>query len=132
MKTSILKIFSYEQKQITGILINPFFPHAMYFDNIIQFLFLIDEMLDSLNWPQESMECRLFASGDTEFTPSDQYSQEELNSIRPIAAFKINVLFRQNASWQGSVIWLDSSVESPFRSVLELIMLLDSVLSKHE
>ncbi len=92
----------------------------------------MEEMQNSLNYPQESMECRSFLSGGSAFKPSGKYSQEELKSIRPIAAFRINILFRQNASWQGSLIWLDKSVESQFRSVLELIMLLDSVLSRYE
>jgi hypothetical protein len=39
MKTSIIKIFSYEDKRITGVLINPYFKQDIYFDNIIRFCF---------------------------------------------------------------------------------------------
>ena len=35
----------------------------------------------------------------------------------------------QDASWQGSVTWLEQGQEESFRSVLELILLLDSALS---
>lgn len=42
--------------------------------------------------------------------------------------FLLRVLFRQNGSWQGSVTWLEGRQEQSFRSVLELILLMDSAL----
>lgn len=42
--------------------------------------------------------------------------------------FAMRVLFRQNGSWQGSVTWLEGRQEQSFRSVLELILLVDSAL----
>ena len=45
------------------------------------------------------------------------------------ATFLIKILFRQNASWQGSVAWLEGKREQSFRSALELLFLMDSVLS---
>lgn len=46
-----------------------------------------------------------------------------------LATFKIKVLFRRNASWQGTVLWLEGKSESSFRSALELAFLMDSALS---
>jgi hypothetical protein len=129
MKTSIIKIVSYRDKKLSGVLINPYFSRDMYFDNAIQFLLLMEELQDSLNYPQESMENRTFVPGKSAaFIPSEQYTQAELKDLRPAATFKINILFRQNASWQGSIAWLDKSTEAQFRSFLELLILLDSVL----
>ena len=48
------------------------------------------------------------------------------------ATFFLKVLFRQNAGWQGSVTWLEGGQEQSFRSVLELLGLLDSALSETE
>ena len=45
---------------------------------------------------------------------------------RAIATFNISVLFRQNASWQGSIVWVEKAAESQFRSVFELITQIDS------
>ena len=45
-----------------------------------------------------------------------------------IATFTVRVIFRQNASWQGSVAWLEGGGEQRFRSVLELLLLMDSAL----
>ena len=44
------------------------------------------------------------------------------------ATFVVRVLFRQHTSWQGSVAWLEGHNEETFRSVLELVMLMDSAL----
>ena len=47
-----------------------------------------------------------------------------------IATFAIKILFRQNTSWQGSILWLEWGEEQSFRSVLELIYLMDNALNK--
>ena len=41
----------------------------------------------------------------------------------------MRVIFRQNASWQGSVTWLEEEKEENFRSVLELVLLMHSATS---
>ena len=45
-----------------------------------------------------------------------------------LCTFAVRILFRQNASWQGSVIWLEEKREESFRSALELVLLMDSAL----
>ena len=44
------------------------------------------------------------------------------------ATFELRILFRQHASWQGELLWLERSDRQSFRSVLELITLMDSAL----
>ncbi len=46
-------------------------------------------------------------------------------------AFLIEIADRQNASWQGSVKWINGGKETNFRSALELIHLLDSAMEKN-
>jgi hypothetical protein len=45
-----------------------------------------------------------------------------------MATFELEILFRQNASWQGNVIYAEQNLSSSFRSLLELLSLIDSVL----
>ena len=45
-----------------------------------------------------------------------------------LATFEVRILFRCHTSWQGTVAWLESGREEVFRSVLELVLLLDSAL----
>lgn len=42
--------------------------------------------------------------------------------------FVIQVMDTQNATWQGTITWANNSETKPFRSVLELIKLLDSAI----
>ena len=44
--------------------------------------------------------------------------------------FVIHILNQQNATWQGTVTWLDGKQTRPFRSALELIRLMDGVIGQ--
>lgn len=48
------------------------------------------------------------------------------------ATFLIRVQYRQNASWQGTIQWLDQKASLPFRSTLEMMMLIQEALDKAE
>lgn len=49
-----------------------------------------------------------------------------------VATFAIRIQYRNNASWQGTVKWLEGEAEEYFRSVLELFWLLDSAMKGEE
>ncbi len=49
-----------------------------------------------------------------------------------IGTFVIRVQHRQHSSWQGRVTWLEEDKSVYFRSVLELIKIIDGVLDKAE
>lgn len=51
-------------------------------------------------------------------------SKEKKNT----GTFIVKILERQNATWQGSVTWIDEHQEKYFRSALELIKLIDGAL----
>ena len=44
-----------------------------------------------------------------------------------IATFLVTVLFQQNASWQGTILWVEGKKSEDFRSVLELLKLIADV-----
>ena len=44
--------------------------------------------------------------------------------------FVVEVIDQQNASWQGSVNWINTGKKENFRSALELIRLIDSALEE--
>ena len=48
------------------------------------------------------------------------------------ATFVVQVQFRQNATWQGTVTWAEKNEIQHFRSVLELIRLMDDSLREGE
>lgn len=46
-------------------------------------------------------------------------------------AFLVRVLYQENATWQGTVTWVDGKKTYTFRSELELIRLMDSILTQN-
>lgn len=48
------------------------------------------------------------------------------------ATFIVKVKCNQNATWQGTVTWVEEKVEESFRSTLELIRLMDSALPEEQ
>ena len=46
------------------------------------------------------------------------------------ASFVIQIKYLQNATWQGSIQWLEGKKTQNFRSALEMIKLMDHALGK--
>ncbi len=52
--------------------------------------------------------------------------------MRKRETFVIHILNQENATWQGQVVWLDGKQTKPFRSMLELIKMMDGVLEERQ
>ena len=48
------------------------------------------------------------------------------------ATFVVQVQFRQNATWQGTVTWAEKNETRHFRSTLELLRLMDQSLGEQQ
>ncbi|MCI8515328.1 MAG: hypothetical protein HFG75_00350 [Hungatella sp.] len=55
-----------------------------------------------------------------------------LNESGKKATFVVNVQYRQNATWQGKVLWAEAGRSCNFRSALELLKLIDGALDEEE
>ena len=119
----IVKVTSYVDKNLKGVLQSAALETDVRFDSLTQLLLLMDALFDDINTPQKEMRPRTFLRENGEIHFPEAGTEE-----KAIAAFRIDVLFRQNASWQGNLTWLDRKEEAQFRSVLELVMLMDSAL----
>ncbi|MGM9522004.1 MAG: hypothetical protein ACI3VB_05950 [Oscillospiraceae bacterium] len=126
MKTCVIKVESYEHKILQGTLYNPHFSAEVQFKSSTELFMLMDGLFDDLKFPQRTMKQRTFTEEAASPQPS---AQEEIQAKPPLATFKLNVQFRQNASWQGTLYWLDKKTEASFRSVLELTYLMDSAIT---
>lgn len=45
-------------------------------------------------------------------------------------SFIVQITHQQNATWQGTITWVDKGRTENFRSALELIRLIDSTVSE--
>ena len=129
--SSVICVDSYNNGEMKGKLYNSSLPEPLIIENIIGFLKNMERLFESAHTPQATMQQRTFFETTRKVEPFSEFSPwltripEERGKL---ATFRIRVIFRQNASWQGTVYWLDQEKEERFRSVLELILLLDDTL----
>ena len=117
---------AYRNGAMTGRFYNPYMNTGQEFRSLAEFLRMMDDALDDMNFPQSFTAARTFTP-----TPKVKGGAAETESRTGKAAtFAVRILFRQNASWQGSVTWVEGGMEQSFRSALELIFLMDNALSQ--
>lgn len=126
-RSTLVCVDSYENCELCGHLYHPSHTGAVAFKSMMQLLLELETLLDGMDFPQAYTTKRSFqTAGSTQNLP-----QEALRERRGRkATFVIKVLFRQNASWQGSLTWVNEGREESFRSVLELLLLMHSVLAE--
>ena len=125
-----ISIDSYKNKTFVGKLWLGNENKEIHFCNLMQLLLNIDEMLDTIDYPEETVKCKHFINPSARNASiADAPTLAHEAPCGALATFKLKVLFRQNASWQGTLTWLDNKQEQTFRSNLEMIMLMDSALS---
>ena len=57
------------------------------------------------------------------------FADAGLADLPHLATLRIRILFQENHTWQGLLRWDETGKEASFRSVWELIQILDEVLS---
>jgi len=125
-----LCVDSYEEGVPEGRLFHPNLENGGFrFRSLTQLVLKIEELLDGMNYPQSFTAKRTFASVPVKPTGLEALVQEQ-NGAR--GTFLLRVIFQQHTTWQGTVNWLEGKGEQSFRSVLELILLMDSALGGGE
>lgn len=126
-RTTVVCVDSCESGVLAGRLYNPYLGEGVRFQSLMEFLLEMEDLLDRMQFPQSFTAARSFSSPprQTAAGPPDENLQEG-----KAATFAVRVLFRQNASWQGSVTWLEGGREESFRSALELLFLMNSALKE--
>lgn len=110
---AVLMVSSYQEGAISGWLAHSRLNGPQPIQSIPQLIFLLDDLLS-----QEDAQIRYHAFESVPF-----------ESIPRIATLRLQILFREHHTWQGCVIWEEAQKEASFLSVLELIQILDEILS---
>lgn len=116
----------------------------IFYRNIGEMMEMLENIWDTLGYPQESTMNRSFLKNPIPekkkeivkvvYPPNGvkdkiktELSEEDMEKKRGEQdTFIVRIQYRQNATWQGHVTWVDENKTVPFRSALELIKLLDS------
>lgn len=122
---TLVCIDRYEQNVPAGRFYNSYLEQWFDFDSLIQFVLKLDACLDETKLPQSFAQARRFSPVNRSWP-----ARPPETDIRPgrLATFSLRIMFRQNASWQGTMTWLEGKKEQSFRSLKEFIVLLDSAM----
>ena len=127
-RTTLVCVDSYHKGVLKGRFYNPYMSAEQSFQSLTQFLQGMEGILEKMDFPKAFTTTRTFSPLPVH-TTGPPMSQCQPGAQ---ATFAVRILFRQNASWQGSVTWLEGKREQSFRSVLELILLMSSALEYPE
>lgn len=112
-REAVVTVRTYEDGIMDGCLQHPRLKKKETFKSLSQMVLLLNRLLDlegCLNQPLPLI-------------------QPDCEGKESMAVFRIQILFREHATWQGRLIWQDQNQEVVFKSVMELIELLDEILA---
>lgn len=116
-RESLVTVTSYRDGIMEGYMRHPRLGEkAARIGSLGQLVLMMDALLDMENCPNSPLPL-VSAESDSE-------------KHKAKAFFRIQILFREHYTWQGKLIWQDENQEAVFRSVLELIQLIDEILAE--
>lgn len=113
---------------MAGRLYSGYYRRVYAFKNETELLFAMDRLCDSMQFPQASSQSRSFESKYTKtlVRKVESFMESEIETaLQDRATFLVHIKFRQNASWQGSITWVEQEKTQNFRSALEMLKLMD-------
>ena len=122
---------------LRGRLYHRFSPEPVSFSGVSSLFNEMDGFFDSIAFPQAATETRSFGKKRHE----SKENKEEVQAMQTSdimaqkgdkGTFVVHVQYRQNATWQGTVVWSEKKVTQNFRSALELLKLIDGALDEAE
>lgn len=111
----VVSVYSYHNGIMNGYLQYPAVAGKQKLESLSQLMVEIDRFLEARDCPQERYLPLVFLDHD---------AQEHQRIL------KIDVLFREHHTWQGKLILEEEKSEVVFRSVLELMKLIDEILEE--
>ena len=126
--------FDKREKQLSmGRMYHYYNKVAEPFVNEYHLLNLMEDVMESINYPQSSTMMRNYKEKNPVNTPSGKkkpekvVEQEELLKHRgELSTFVVYVQYRQNTTWQGDIMWVEQNATRSFRSALEMLKLMDN------
>lgn len=139
-------IDAFENGEISGRIYNSYYRDELLFDNCMELIKKLEGIFDGFGYPHATMDLRRFETEEEEemtynerkqakhersgITQAPTENAVQHNGRGKLATLKTRIMFRQNASWQGNVKWLEEDLEENFSSVLELMLLVNSMFDE--
>ena len=129
----VLCVYHASRWQIRGRLYHAYSREGLKIANMEQLLFELEHFYDSIDFPHPSTNNRTFQGeiphiGHRAGKEKVMSDEELLGRHGDLGTFIIRVQHRQNSSWQGRITWMDQDKTVYFRSMWEMLKLVDSAL----
>ncbi|MBQ3481460.1 MAG: hypothetical protein IJH48_03865 [Oscillospiraceae bacterium] len=116
-----------------GRLFHSYQTDGIPFDGADQMVFHMEELFNALNFPHPGTNERSFTSAkkaEAHYTERDRIMKDEalLSKHGDLGTFIVRVQHRQNSSWQGRITWMEQDKTISFRSVWEMVKLIESAV----
>ena len=135
-------IVSFEGGFIRGELFSQYLDAPFIFNDLMRMIEKMEEIFDSKGFPQAFLKPRTFSGAGRAVRKNNQLKNNAMKDIMDLkttegpdgvkCTFEIAVRFRQNATWQGQITWAEKNLKQNFRSVLEMLRLMDEALTEDE
>lgn len=129
-----VSIESYTDGILVGDVHNAYYNKTIPFTDGLQLLAALESLFDTLSFPDRFEEYRRFGGARKTRTAAARMKRESEQAMSETkkgdkATFVIHVQFRRNATWQGTIQWVDQDKTQSFRSTLEMIRLIDEAMA---
>ena len=147
----VVCVEEYSGYDMRGCFYHGFSRDAVSFEDCAELLKKLENLFDVLNFPhpatneryfdEETVAARRARRFQRPFDPKTHRVEERekimsdhemLNKHGDAGTFIVRVQQRQNSSWQGRITWVDEDKTVYFRSVFEMMKLIDAALQSTE
>lgn len=127
-----------ENGDIYGRYFHRYKKEETFFPDSATLVIEMERFYDAIGYPQAATKTRKFMEREREKVPAKEhmtviYDSQTLMQFRgKLATFLVGVTSRQNASWQGDVVWMEQQIRKHFCSDMELVVFVDDAVKKSE
>ena len=127
-----------ENGDIYGRYFHRYKKEETFFPDSATLVIEMERFYDAIGYPQAATKTRKFMEREREKVPAKEhmtviYDSQTLMQFRgKLATFLVGVTSRQNASWQGDVVWMEQKIRKHFCSDMELVVFVDAAVKKSE
>ena len=121
------------ENHLSGRFYHPYSMEPVTFSNADRLIFEMEKFYDSINFPYPATNIRSFSEKTQPYRRREKRKKvmkdhELLSKHGDMGSFIIRVQQRQNSSMQGRLTWVEKNKTVYFRSVWEMVRLIDSAI----
>ena len=130
----LLCIDGVEKLHLRGRLWHSYSCEALPFLDAQQMVLEMEKLYDLLNFPHPGTNERSFGPAKEPVRRENQEREKIMNDEEllqkhgDLGTFIVRVQHRQNSSWQGRITWMEKDKTINFRSVWEMVKLIESAV----